>query len=98
MQSDRLTVAGITLRTDLDLLLKDELTRQRELSGNILEKSGDRTQDLGVQGRNRKLRPEPSKKIRTSGATHFSQQSLQFFAAVEKRDSPAACLAPCRGL
>jgi hypothetical protein len=26
MQSDRLTVAGITLRTDLDLLLKDELT------------------------------------------------------------------------
>jgi hypothetical protein len=54
MQSDRLTVAGITLRSDLDLLLKDELTRQRELSGNILEKSGDRTQDLGVQGRNRK--------------------------------------------
>jgi hypothetical protein len=54
MQSDRLTVAGITLRSDLDLLLKDELTRQRELSGNILKKSGDRTQDLGVQGRNRK--------------------------------------------
>jgi len=42
------------LRTDLDLLLKGEPARQRELAGKILEKSGDRTQDLGVQGRNRK--------------------------------------------
>jgi hypothetical protein len=52
--SEWVAAAEVGLRADLDLLLKGKPTWQRELPGDILEKSWNRTQALGVQGRNRK--------------------------------------------
>jgi hypothetical protein len=52
--SEWVTVAGVSLRTHLDLLFKAELIRQRELPGDILDGSGDRVQHLRMQGRQRK--------------------------------------------
>ena len=45
------SVAGVSLRTDLDLFLKAERCGEREFTGDILEEPGGGTQGLPVQCR-----------------------------------------------
>ncbi len=45
------SVAGVSLRANLDLLLKAERCRKREFTGDILEEPGGGTQGLPAQCR-----------------------------------------------